>query len=355
MKKRWKKLRHRAEWLLLVIAAAIVPLLSRRGCARLGYLLGGIVSVLDRPGRRVALSNLEAAFGGELSSSQRAKIVRQSYQSFAAAMLDVLWSPRLTKENFRRYIEIENLERAEQQAGPDRCAIVICLHYGNFEWLSLALGFLGYPADIVAEKQRNPKLDEILQRARKRSGHTIVPRKGAIIHVYKTLRRRGRVAILIDLTVRPTHPAVVIKCFGLQTCVTIAHAWLHQRTGAPIIPAHCEPLPGGRYRMVCHAKVEAPAEATPSEIAQACWDCFEPIVRRNPAPWLWMYKHWRFKPEDADRPYPFYANISCHFQKLLGRLKQEAAGRPQPFDSAGERTVKSRVSENAPAAQAIGL
>jgi KDO2-lipid IV(A) lauroyltransferase len=355
MKRRWKKLRHRAEWLLLVIAAAVVPLLSRRGCAQLGRLLGAIVSVLDRRGRRVASSNLEAAFGNQFSSSQRSKIVRQSYQSFATAMLDMLWSPRLTKENFRRYIDVENLERAERETGADRCAIVASLHYGNFEWLSLALGFLGYPADIVAEKQRNAKVDEILLRARKRSGHTIVPRKGAIIHIYKTLRRRGRVAILIDLTVRPTHPAAVIKCFGLQTCVTIAHAWLHQRTGAPIIPAHCQPLPGGRYKMVCHPRVEAPAEATTSEIAQACWDCFEPIVRSNPAPWLWMYKHWRFKPEDADRPYPFYANISCHFQKLLIRLKQEAAGRPQPFDPGSEVAEKIHDSQEIRTTQAVEL
>jgi lauroyl/myristoyl acyltransferase len=298
--------------------------------------LGTLVGILDRRGRRVALSNLEAAFGDELSGSERTKIVRESYQNFATAMLDLLWSPRLTRENFRDYIEIENLERAERDSGGDRCAIVASLHYGNFEWLSLAMGFLGYPADIVAEKQANPMLDEILQKARKRSGHSILPRKGAILHMYKTLRRRGRVAILVDLTVRPTHPAAVIRCFGLQTCVTLAHAWLHQRTGAPIIPAHCQPLPGGRYRVVCHSKIETSADATASEISQACWNCFEPVVRRNPAPWIWMYKHWRFRPENADHRYPFYANISCHYQKLLVRLRKEVAGRSQPFETSSE-------------------
>src|SRR5438093_13468864 len=40
------------------------------------------------------------------------------------------------------------------------------------------------------------------------------------------------------------------------------------------------------------------------QIAQACWNSFEPYVRKNPAPWLWMYKNWRYKPVKAGRPYP---------------------------------------------------
>jgi hypothetical protein len=63
--------------------------------------------------------------------------------------------------------------------------------------------------------------------------------------------------------------------------------------------------------------------ATPQEIAQACWDCFEPAVRRNPAPWLWMYKHWRYLPPDAQRPYPEYANPSPHFRRLIERTERE--------------------------------
>ena len=43
-----------------------------------------------------------------------------------------------------------------------------------------------------------------------------------------------------------------------------------------------------------------PADASFQEMAQACWDQFEPFVRANPAPWLWMYKHWRYRPLAAD-------------------------------------------------------
>ena len=64
------------------------------------------------------------------------------------------------------------------------------------------------------------------------------------------------------------------------------------------------PCPG-RYRVVFHRKIENTTEMNLQQIAQACWNSFEPYVRKNPAPWLWMYKLWRYCPANAERPYPF--------------------------------------------------
>ena len=111
---------------------------------------------------------------------------------------------------------------------------------------------------------------------------------------------------------------MVIECFGLKTIVTVAHAWLQRRTGVPIIPVYCEPLPDGRYRLVARPKVQPPGDATHQEIAQMCWDAFEPVVRRNPAPWLWAYKHWRYRPA-GESGYPFYAQASPAFDQIASR------------------------------------
>jgi len=48
--------------------------------------------------------------------------------------------------------------------------------------------------------------------------------------------------------------------------VTSAHGWLHERTGVPIIPAHCEPLRDGRYRLIFHPKINATVGMTHQEI-----------------------------------------------------------------------------------------
>ncbi len=275
------------------------------------------MSFFDRHGRKVALSNLDVAFGDELPISARRKIVRQSFQHFARTALDLLWSPRLTRQNLSRYIELQNFEEIARGTGPERSVMIACYHYSNFEWLSLACGFLGLTGTIIAQEFKNSLLDPIFKNIREQSGHELVPRERGIVRLYKVLRRKGRTALLVDLTVPPTQGAVAIDCFGLKTSVTSAHAWLHERTGVPIVPAHCEPLSDGRYRLIFHPKIDNTQGRTHQQIAQACWNSFEPYVRENPAPWLWMYKHWRYLPAKPDRPYPFYANFYRPFEDML--------------------------------------
>lgn len=288
----------------------------------LADFLGATMSIFDRRGRKIALANLEAAFGEEMSILQRKKIVRESFQHFAQTMLDLFWSPRLTRENFRDYIEFENLEEIDRSVASARGFVTATYHYGNFEWFSLASGYLDLNGTIIAQEFKNSRLDPIFKKIREQSGHQLIPRERGIVRLYKALRRKGRTALLVDLTVPPERGAVVIECFGLKTSVTSAHAWLGQKSGMPIIPVHTERLPDGRYRVIFHRTIENTQSMTLPQIAQACWDSFEPFVRRNPAPWLWMYKLWRYRPREATRSYPFYANVSPGFERLLAQEKE---------------------------------
>jgi len=273
----------------------------------------------DRHHYKVALNNLEVAFGDQFSKHERRKIARKSFQHFARTMVDLLWSPRLTQQNFARYIELRNFEETARGTGSERSVMIACYHYSNFEWLSLACGFLDLKGTIISQEFKNSLLDPIFKKLREQSGHELIPRERGLIRLYKVLRRKGRTALLVDLTVPPSQGAVVIDCFGLKTSVTAAHAWLHERTGVPIVPAHCEPLPDGRYRLIFHPQIDITAGISHQQIAQACWNSFEPYVRKNPAPWLWMYKHWRYLPAKPDRPYPFYANFLRPFEDIVER------------------------------------
>jgi Kdo2-lipid IVA lauroyltransferase/acyltransferase len=315
MRQAWKKLRYRLEYMGLLIAAKIVPLFPRSAIGTLAKICGAVASVVDVPGRRVALANLDCAFPGKYSTAEKRRITRESYQHFAQTMLDLMWSPRLTPENFLRYIEFEGFPEVD----PNQSGIVVCYHYSNFEWLSLGCGFRGRPSTIIAQEFKNPLLDPIFRRWREQSGHVFSARTGGVLRLFKTLRRGGNIAMVVDLTVFPGPAAVAIRCFGLHTSVTSAHAWLQQRSGAALIPAHCEPLPGGRYRVVFHPPIDLGPNATSREIAQACWDSFEPVVRANPGPYMWMYKQWRYRAENPDRPYPFYSWHNVKFERMIAR------------------------------------
>lgn len=335
MRAAWKKFRYRLEWVALKSVATIIPLLSRKACFRLGQTIGALAAKFDRGNYRVALSNLEAAFGDALTPERRAEIARESYQHFARTVVDLFWSPSLTKENYSRYIDVENLGVVQEAMKGGNGIIFACCHYSNFEWVAVAANFFGVQSALITQEFKNPLLDAIFVSLRESSGQRVIPRSGGVLRLFKTLRSGGHVAILTDLTIPAQLPTVAIDCFGMKTSVTFAHAWAHRKAGATIIPVHCEPLPGGRYRIVFHRQMEFPAAATFPEMAQACWDRFEPVVRAHPDPWLWMYKHWRYRPAAADpADYPFYANVSPVFEQRLAEGGK--ALEPLPISEAGE-------------------
>src|SRR5438094_7606471 len=162
MRRTWKKLRYRLEHIGLLIAGGIVPVLPRPVLVPLAKIFGAIAAVVDRHGRRIALANLDCAFGQKYSPSEKRRIIRESYQHFAQTMLDLMWSPRLTPENFSRYIEFEGFP----EVNPNQSGIVVCYHYSNFEWLSLASGFRGRTSTIITQEFNNPLLDPIFRRWR---------------------------------------------------------------------------------------------------------------------------------------------------------------------------------------------
>lgn len=84
------------------------------------------------------------------------------------------------------------------------------------------------------------------------------------------------------------------------------------------------PRPDGTCRVVIHPALEYPEGSTGQQIAQQAWDFLENVIREEPELWMWVYKHWRFKPKDTTRKYPYYAHESGKFERLVKAISEES-------------------------------
>jgi len=143
----------------------------------------------------------------------------------------------------------------------------------------------------------------------------IIPQENAMLRMMRAVKRGGFTGLLADLSVRPSQAATIVRAFGLEMSASILHAVLVERANALVACVDSFPRADGSCD-VSVSVLEIPEGATRREIAQACWDYYEPRLRREPGTWMWPYKHFRYKPRDAGRVYPFYANESGAFEKL---------------------------------------
>jgi lauroyl/myristoyl acyltransferase len=234
----------------------------------------------------------------------------------------LFWTPRLNASNVGKYIAIEDekLLQSILSAKRSRPVVGVTIHFGNFEWASSYYALRGYNGLILMQRFKNDRLTALFQRLRDASGQTSVTQENSMVRFFKALKRGVPVGILIDLTLKMSDPAVIFRTFGLPMRATMMHAVLHERTRAPIMPFVALPQKRGGYLIRAFEPMEFPAGTPFHEIAQACWDKFEPLIREHPEQWLWGYKHWRYRPTNPEKAHPFYANRSelfdAEFEKI---------------------------------------
>jgi Kdo2-lipid IVA lauroyltransferase/acyltransferase len=313
-----KKIRYWLEEHAVLALAWVTRALPRHLLMSVCRVVGFLAWLIDVRGRSDGAENVRVAFNGQKDWWQCHRVVLAAYQNFARTFADLFWVTSVARADWRQHFDLHIQPDAQAMIDADRGAIWVTPHYGNFELSSIVWGFLGKSYTIVAQDFKNPALTRLFSEARSATGHRMIPQEGAMIRLIKVLAKGGSVAFLTDLNVKPDKAAQVIECFGRKTCVTKIHIAMARRLGVPVQPAVCRPLEDGRYEMVVFAPVTVGKDESDAAATQRVWDVFEKEIRQHPELWMWMYKHWRYKPADAGSvDYPAYANESWRFERVL--------------------------------------
>ena len=286
----------------------MTPRLSRATVVALARFLGWVAWHVARRDRRVALANLDLAFGVGLSRRQKHAVALESFRTFARVALDYFWFSRDGAERACRYVALDESVMPWLEEG---ALIAVTAHFGNWEILGQVAARRGVPLASVAKPVRNPLVDAEVNKLREASGQSIIPRAGALKSLVRILKNGGKVALVLDQDTRVTEGGVFVDFFGVQVPVSSAPAALALKLEIPIVPAFSLYEGGGRFRSYALAPL-MPATIrgkTVAEITQLITTAIEQEIRRVPGQWLWMYKRWKRRMPGVDPSrYPFYAD-----------------------------------------------
>jgi KDO2-lipid IV(A) lauroyltransferase len=290
----------------------VIPFLPHRAVRRGGCCLGWLGYWFLGKQRRVALANLDVAFGDTKTRLEKTQIARASFQSFGVTMLRLLWSARITPALATQIVEVHDrsLQTIRDCMARGKGVIFIMMHYGDWELLGPAFAFREIPLTIVARRMRNPALERIFVHLRSQWGHRVVAGPHAMLRVLKTLRRGGCAAVLIDQHVGLPYGGTWCDFFGLPVLTGSTIGQLEQRSGAAIVASIAHPLPDGKTRIDCQELIHhssGDAQADIQTISQRCLEFCETVIRDHPEHWLWSYKRWRVRPCPEQGRYPEYS------------------------------------------------
>lgn len=290
--------RHRLEYAAVAGVIQLVRVMPMPMVLAAGSLLGWAFHQVDRAHRRLAVRNLAAAFPLRSDAECRA-IARGMFSHFGRLLTVLLKFSTMRPEEMLARVELEGAGHIEAAHAAGRGVLLFTGHFGYWEINALVHALELKPMAVLARPLDNPLLHELLESVRRRTGNSVIYRRGAIRRVLRALADNRAVALLIDQHIQ-TADAVYVDFFNRPAATTSALAALALRTGAPVVPVFALPQPGGRFKMIYEHPVAPPPADDADAIrafTQRCTDVLEMYVRRYPELWLWMHRRWR--DEDA--------------------------------------------------------
>ena len=285
---------HRLEYLAVASVIGFVRLLPMRAVLAAGTLLGRAFYAFDAGHRRLAMSNLHAAFPIRSRAECRA-VARDMFAHFGRLLTVLLKFSTMGPDQMLRHVDFEGQERVAAAHAQGRGVLLFTGHFGFWEINALVHALVIRPMAVLARPLDNPLLHNLLESVRTSTGNSVIYRRGAIRRVLRALGDNQAVAVLIDQHMQSAD-AIYVDFFNRPAATTSALAALALRTGAPVVPVFALPQPQGRFRMVYEHPVEPPRGEDPEairEFTQRCTDVLEMYVRRYPELWLWMHRRWR--------------------------------------------------------------
>lgn len=285
--------------MIQVLARALpqrFALVCGRSLGRLGWALG--------VRRRVCEENLTRAMSDQVSAKELRHIGIGAYEHLAIVALEFFRLLHLSETQRRGLLEIEGIEHLRQARERGRGAIVVTGHYGNWEVLGACAVAHGFPATVVAQRLRNPRIDRFLWQAREAMGMHSLERGMALRGVAEHLEANRLVAFLSDQDAR--RRGTFAPFFGIPASTPKGAAQLALRHRVPFIPFFGMRLPDGRHRMVVHPPLEPPAQVAEEEAVHSLMSRFnvllEEAIREQPSQYLWLHRRWKTSAPERSLP-----------------------------------------------------
>src|SRR5437660_6926361 len=272
--------------------SALLAALPLRVLFALGEAAGFCAWLILGKYRRLALRNIEIAFGDEKSPRELRRLVRHHFQRLGANLFCSLKIAVMPLDQLAKTVEIESLDAVHRQLHAGRPVVLVLSHLGNWELISQILpGFIGYVRNsTIYQKLGNRFIDEHVRKLRGRAGVEMFDRKEGFEKAIKLLRGGGAIGILSDQ--HAGDHGLWVPFFGRLASTSPLPALLAKRTGAALVGVAIYTDGRAHWRIIVSPALDGKAGSVESLTAKIN-ELIASQIRRTPEDWFWVHNRWK--------------------------------------------------------------
>ena len=256
---------------------------------------GDLIYFVMRNRRKVALDNVERAYGQTLSPERKKQLVHKAFQSTAVSVLE-LFLARKVKGNLSKHFKVTGRESLARAFSKGKGVIIVVSHLGSWEYLSFIGPLTNTQWSVVVKEMKNPYINRIIDSLRRITTINPIPKANSTRAVMKELKMNRGVAILIDQWAGPE--GLWVDFFNTPTSTTSIHVRFAKKTGCALVPAYCIRTAPAQYEVQIGEPIFA-NEATvdwENSLTRRLNEQLERKILQYPEQWLWGHRRWKEKP-----------------------------------------------------------
>lgn len=291
----YDNLKNNLEYILFISLSYFFRIIGLKLSRRFSSVIAFFFYYLVPIRKDVVFDNLKHAFP-EYSKDKIREIAYGSYKSFCLTLAEILYMPWLTDEQLKQIMVCENQDLIVNRFNENNGVILLSAHFGNWEYLATSVALqINKKFYVVVKPQRNPFVNNWINKYRTKWTNEIVPLGVSIRNVFSVLLNKGIVAMVADQ--RGPKESMKLEFFGRMTSVYTGPAVLSLKTNSPIIYGISVRQKDLNYKVelfeVDRNNLPDNQDEKIKVLSERMIKNLEEIIRKNPEQWLWMHKRWK--------------------------------------------------------------
>ena len=281
----------RLVYFIVLVLVGTVRRLPLAVCFLLGQAVGGLMWLVLPGYRRLARENLSKAFAGEKSPAEIRALSFKHFTTLGANAVCAFKIPAVRQADIQKIAAIENLDRIRTNIANGRPVVLAINHIGNWElYAQLVFQVPEARFGTVYQSLRNPLVDDLVNRDRRRLGVATFDRKKGFNAAIALLREPGIVGVLVDQNAGDG--GIWTPFFKRLSSTSPLATTLAMRTDAAVIPVAIYTSGFAKWKVVLSEEIRW-SQDQPEKLTADINAALERQIRISPQDWFWVHNRWK--------------------------------------------------------------
>lgn len=264
----------------------------------IGNILGRLYYIIVKKQRNRAIEQIKLSL--KLTDEEAKKIILASFINLAKNMLEILYMPKLNRENLSEYITIENFENVTKAMAEGHGLVVITGHIGTWEWMSASMAIMGVTTTAIAKPQPNLDYTRALDDLRKMVGVEIFSRgTSELLAAGRALKGGKLLGFLMDQDAGPG--GAFIEFLGRTASTPMGAAVFAKKFKSPVVSMFILRQKDGKHIIkvgeIMRYEDTGDADGDLLRFTEKMTNEIDAVIRENPTQWIWFQKRWNTAPD----------------------------------------------------------